>query len=148
MREPLSNILRYFRPALKVVLTNASRCLWLVIVAVLIEGCMVGPDYSRPPVPKQEGWQAVESAAALQPEDVRWWRDLKDPLLVDCVEKGISGNQNIKEAEARVCEARALRGVAVASLLPQVTGDPLFNRSQASNSAGIIRNCPRICWAG
>jgi NodT family efflux transporter outer membrane factor (OMF) lipoprotein len=128
MRDPLANILR---------------CIWLVIVAVLIEGCMVGPDYSRPAVPQQKGWQAVEGAAALQPEDVRWWLDLKDPQLVNYIEKGISGNQNIKEAEARICEARALRGVAAASLLPQVEGNPLLNRSQTSNTAGIISELPQ-----
>ncbi len=119
------------------------RCILPLIIAVLIVGCMVGPDYSRPPVPQQNGWQAAEGSAALQPEDVRWWLGLKDPQLVDCIEKGISGNQNIKEAEARVCEARALRGVAVASLLPQVTGNPLFNQSQSSNTAGIISELPK-----
>ena len=119
------------------------RCILPLIIAVLIVGCMVGPDYSRSPVPQQNGWQAAEGSAALQPEDVRWWLGLKDPQLVDCIEKGISGNQNIKEAEARVCEARALRGVAVASLLPQVTGNPLFNQSQSSNTAGIISELPK-----
>jgi NodT family efflux transporter outer membrane factor (OMF) lipoprotein len=104
---------------------------------------MVGPDYSRPPVPQQNGWQAVKGAAELQPEDVRWWRDLKDEQLVNYVEKGISGNQNIKEAEARVREARALRGVAAAGLLPQVDSSALYNRSLTSNTAGIISQLPK-----
>jgi NodT family efflux transporter outer membrane factor (OMF) lipoprotein len=104
---------------------------------------MVGPDYSRPPVPQQNGWQAVKGAAAQPAEDVRWWRDLKDPQLVNCIEKGVSGNQNIKEAEARVREARALRGVAAASLLPQVDGSALYNRSMTSSTAGIISQLPK-----
>ena len=92
---------------------------------------------------QQNGWQAVKRRRRMQPEDVRWWRSLNDPQLVNCIEKGISGNQNIKEAEARVCEARALRGVAVASLLPQVTGAALFNRSRTSDTAGIISELPQ-----
>jgi NodT family efflux transporter outer membrane factor (OMF) lipoprotein len=104
---------------------------------------MVGPEYSRQPVPQRNGWQTVKGAVALQPEDVRWWRSLNDPQLVNYIEKGISGNQNIKEAQARVCEARALRGVAVASLLPQVSGSALYNRSLTSSTAGIISELPQ-----
>ncbi len=123
-------------------LVSIMRCVCPLIIALLIQGCMVGPEYSRPPVPQQNGWQAAKGAAALQPEDVRWWRDLKDPQLVNCIERGISGNQNIKEAEARVRQARALRGVAAASLLPQVSGGALYNRSLASSTAGIISELP------
>ena len=128
MRDPLAGITRY---------------VWPLIISVLIQGCMVGPDYSRPPVPQQNGWQAVKGAEAQQPEDVHWWRSLNDPQLVNYIEKGISGNQNIKEAQARVCEARALRGVAVASLLPQVSGSALYNRSLTSDTAGIISELPK-----
>lgn len=124
-------------------LANIARCVWPLIIAALIYGCMVGPDYHRPPVPQQNGWQAVKGAGAQQAEDVRWWRDLKDPQLVNCIEKGVSENQNIKEAEARVREARALRGVAAASLLPQVDGSGLYNRSMTSSTAGIISQLPK-----
>ena len=118
------------------------RYVWPLIMAVLVHGCMVGPDYTRPPVPQQTGWQAAKGSAAVQPEDVHWWRDLKDPQLVDCIEKGISGNQNLKAAEASVREARALRGVAAASLLPQVDGSAVYNRSLTSRTAGIIGELP------
>jgi NodT family efflux transporter outer membrane factor (OMF) lipoprotein len=124
-------------------LARITRYIWPLILLVLIQGCMVGPDYSRPPVPQQNGWQTEKGAEPQQPEDVRWWRNLKDPQLVNYIEKGISGNQNIKEARARVCEARALRGVAVASLLPQVSGTALFNRSLTSDTAGIISELPQ-----
>ena len=50
MRDPLASI---------------TRCVWPLIIAALIYGCMVGPDYSRPPVPQQNGWQAAKGAAAL-----------------------------------------------------------------------------------
>jgi len=116
---------------------------WPLIIAVLIQGCMVGPNYSRPPVPQQNGWQEKKGAAPLQPEDVRWWRSLNDPQLLKYIEQAISGNQNIKEAQARVREARALRGVAVASLLPHVDGSALYNRSLTSSTAGIISELPK-----
>jgi len=122
---------------------SITRCVWPLIIVALSYGCMVGPDYSRPPVPQQNGWQAAQGAVEKQPEDVRWWRGLNDPLLVKYIELAISGNQNIKEAVARVREARALRGVAVASLLPQVDGSALYNRSVTSSTAGIISQLPK-----
>jgi NodT family efflux transporter outer membrane factor (OMF) lipoprotein len=124
-------------------LLSITRCVWPLIITVLITGCMVGPDYSRPSVPQQDGWQAAKGAAAVEPEAVRWWRDLKDPQLVNTIEKGITGNQNIKEAQARVREARALRGVAAATLLPQVDGSAVYNRSLTSSTAGIISQLPQ-----
>ena len=128
MRDLLASIARYVCPP---------------VIAVLISGCMVGPDYTPPSVPRQSGWQTVQGAAALEPGDVRWWRELKDPELVCCIEKGISGNQNIKEAQARVREARGLRGVAAAGLLPQVDSSALYNRSLTSDTAGIISQLPK-----
>ncbi len=40
-------------------------------------------------------------------------------------------------------EARALRGVAAASLLPQVDSSALYNRSRTSSTAGIISQLPK-----
>ncbi len=124
-------------------LAGTMKSVWPLIATVLFYGCTVGPDYSRPPVPQQNGWQAVKGAAPIQPEDVRWWRDLKDPQLVQYIEQAIAGNQNIKEAQARVREARALRGVAAASLLPQVDGGAVYNNSMTSSTAGLISELPK-----
>ena len=127
MRNPLASLAGY---------------VWPLIIAALSQGCMVGPDYSRPSVARQDGWQTVQGAAALEPGQVRWWLELKDPQLVSCIEKGISGNQNIKEAEARIREARGLRGVAAAALLPQVDSSALYNRLRYSGTSGIIGQLP------
>jgi NodT family efflux transporter outer membrane factor (OMF) lipoprotein len=114
----------------------------VLLIAFLIQGCMVGPDYTHPCVPLQAGWQQAKGVIPGQPEDVRWWRDLNDPQLVNCIEKGISNNQTIKEAEARIREARALRGGAAASLLPQVNGNALYQRTRISPTAGLIDQLP------
>jgi NodT family efflux transporter outer membrane factor (OMF) lipoprotein len=123
--------------------SNITACLWPLITAVLLQGCMVGPNFKQPNVPMQNGWQQTKGAAAVEPQDVRWWNDLNDPQLVSCIDKTISGNQNIKEAEARVREARALRGVAAASLMPQVSGSALYDRTRVSPTAGLINQLPQ-----
>jgi NodT family efflux transporter outer membrane factor (OMF) lipoprotein len=56
---------------------------------------------------------------------------------------GVSGNENLKEAEARVREARALCGVASAAFFPQVDSGASFARSHTSENAGIISQLPQ-----
>jgi NodT family efflux transporter outer membrane factor (OMF) lipoprotein len=124
-------------------LGGAVRRGWVLILALLNAGCVVGPNYSRPAVPLEKNWQPTRSAAMLEPRDVRWWRRLQDPQLVKCIGMGISGNQNLKEAEARVREARALRGVAVGALLPRADLGALFSRSHTSENAGLISQLPQ-----
>ena len=118
--------------------STVAGSMWLLICMLLAPGCSVGPDYTRPSTPQQDAFQKTEGAVPLQPEEVRWWRSLNDPQLVIYIEKGISGNQNLKEAEAHVREARALRGVAAASLMPQSGAGAGANHSRLSGTAGIV----------
>ena len=93
-------------------------------VAVLMGGCMVGPDYTRPPavvVPpaSKEGWKVA------QPQDDAlrgdWWKIFADPQL-DALEARVSiSNQNLAQAEAVYREASALVREARAALFPTVT---------------------------
>ena len=108
---------------------------WLLILVLLVPGCTVGPDYIRPSTPHQEAFQEAEGTAPLRPDEVRWWQNLNDPQLVTFIEKGISENQTLKEAEAHVREARALRGVAAANLMPQADAGAGYNHSRLSGTA-------------
>lgn len=63
---------------------------------------------------------ASEAAAASPAELVQWWRQLNDPLLTTLIERALAENREVREAIARVKEARALQGVADARAYPQV----------------------------
>jgi outer membrane protein TolC len=103
---------------------------------------MVGPDYVRPEAPEQKAFQAARGASALEPGEVQWWRNLNDPQLVKYIERGLAENQTIKEAQAHVREARALRGVAAASLMPRVGAGAQYTPSRLSGTAGIVGQFP------
>lgn len=113
----------------------------LGLLGVLAQGCMVGPSYTRPSVPQQESWHPTEAAAA-KPVDGAWWRGLNDPLLVKYIETGLSQNQDLEAAQARIREARALRGVAAAVLLPEVSSSAAYSRSRISENAGLAAQAP------
>lgn len=66
----------------------------------------------------------------------RWWTVLDDPILSDLIERARAGNLDLRQAEARVREARAQRGIAKADLLPTVGASASASRTVASKQAG------------
>lgn len=105
----------------------------------LLAGCMVGPDYKRPPAPvpadyKEDGWKPAEPKDAVQRGD--WWSIYNDPVL-DALEKQIDiSNQNLKAAEAAYDEARAVVAEGEAGLFPALSLTGSATRSgQGHNNA-------------
>ena len=67
---------------------------------------------------------------------VEWWNAFNDPTLSSLVEMAVRANLDLRQAEARIRQARAARGVAGAPLLPQVDASALYQRSQGSSEVG------------
>jgi NodT family efflux transporter outer membrane factor (OMF) lipoprotein len=93
-------------------------------LALLLGGCLVGPDYHRPPVPTPSqykelpGW-TVAAPAADQPKG-DWWTAFNDPLL-DELEPTVSvSNQTVRQDYANYQEALAEVQVARSALFPTV----------------------------
>lgn len=109
-------------------------------LALMLSGCMVGPDYHRPqvPVPTQfkelPGWsQATPSAEAPKGD---WWTYFNDPLLNQLEPMVSVSNQTVREDYANYQEALAEVKVARAALFPTigVTGS---GTKQRTNSSGL-----------
>jgi NodT family efflux transporter outer membrane factor (OMF) lipoprotein len=91
---------------------------------LLLEGCLVGPNYHRPPVPtptqykELDGW-TVAAPAADQPKG-DWWTAFNDPLL-DELEPMVSvSNQTVRQDYANYQEALAEVQVARSALFPTI----------------------------
>jgi NodT family efflux transporter outer membrane factor (OMF) lipoprotein len=112
----------------------------VVPVALALSGCLVGPDYAVPELPPVGDWQVPleGGASATDPGDAlaRWWLVLGDPLLSELVERAGAGNLALREAEARVRQARAQRSGARASLFPEVGVGGSTNQSHSAGQAG------------
>lgn len=91
-------------------------------VFLLLTSCTVGPDYRRPELRTPPAWNAAADGSDGDPsaELASWWARFGDPLLSDLIERAVRANLDLRIAEARVREARALRGVAGAALWPQL----------------------------
>lgn len=93
------------------------------LVAFLVAGCAVGPDYRNPPeVSVGDGWTLPVTSDAPDPALATWWQSLGDPTLTQLVERALSGNIDARIAVARIAEARALLAATSARSLPTVTG--------------------------
>ena len=118
-----------------------SAILTMTATLLAFNGCaMVGPDYSRvePNAPGQ--WHTERenglSNGRITPETLAsWWTVLKDPLLTSLEERAVRGNLSLKEAEARVREARALRGISQAGLLPSLDAGGSTTRTRYSENS-------------
>ncbi len=101
----------------------------VVIAALTVSGCMVGPNYHPPQTTVPTEWAGVAITppyqlvvATEQPADLtQWWQKFKDPTLTALVEEAIKTNLDLQIAEAQLRQARALRGVVAGGLWPSVT---------------------------
>lgn len=85
----------------------------------LLAACAAGPDYRAPQSPVNEP-AFVMSASATEPAEA-FWRGFADPVLDALIADAVSANADVRLAQARLREARALAGEADANRLPSLT---------------------------
>jgi multidrug efflux system outer membrane protein len=85
---------------------------------VLMSGCAIGPNYTRPSVaePPMFRGQAMAEAASLA--DAPWWDVFQDPGLKALIQEALQNNYDVAIAAARVQQARASLRVARSDLYP------------------------------
>lgn len=116
-------------------------------IALLLGGCMVGPDYHRPmvnvPAAYHElpGWTPAEPAAAEGPKGA-WWTGFNDPLLDQLEPLVAVSNQTVRQDYANYEEAVAEVKVARSGLFPTVgiTGSGTRQRTATVNTSAISGN--------
>ena len=94
----------------------------ITIATVLLSGCAVGPNYSRPTVKTPQAFRAPEAlppqqAASLA--DLKWFEVFKDEELQRLIRTALEQNYDLRDAAARVEEARANLGITRSQQLPQ-----------------------------
>ena len=124
---------------------------FVAVVALLVAGCMVGPDYSRPPVLVPDNYRfAVAPATAESIADLPWFEVFRDPVLQELVREALENNYELRIAAARVEEARAQIGIARSFLFPQINFNGGGSAQQVSRatdppeSFGANRNFQNI----
>jgi multidrug efflux system outer membrane protein len=103
--------------------------------ALLLAGCMTGPDYVRPDVDVPGAWR-VEVADARDLADTLWWEQLGDPVLNDLVVTALEENLDVRIAAARVEEFAGRLRSARAPLFPQIGYQGDGGRQRVTEDSG------------
>src|SRR5437870_3684535 len=113
------------------------RCVALAVlsaVGVIAGGCMVGPNYARPAVEQPGRFKSQADSEAAPPVAPDWWRLYREPELDRLVAAANASNQSLRQAVARVDQARALARVAGSFLYPTVAANPTYQRLRSSGT--------------
>jgi outer membrane protein, multidrug efflux system len=68
-------------------------------VALLLSGCMVGPNYHKPSVPVAPAFQEPATPAPVGPNGIAygdWWKVFHDPMLDNLETQADAANKDIK----------------------------------------------------
>jgi len=99
----------------------------VVVSALFLSACLVGPDYERPAIELPSTYIGTQ-AEAESLADLQWWELFEDPQLQALVVLAIEQNRDLRSAIARVDEVRARYGVVRADQFPSVDGSASGSR--------------------
>jgi NodT family efflux transporter outer membrane factor (OMF) lipoprotein len=110
--------------------SKSSGLIGLLLIAVLLAGCAVGPDYQKPVFDLPAKWGRAKTTQAPGPANLaEWWRRLNDPLLNELVREAVAGNLDVATAKGKIREARASYRQARGAMFPSLTGSASITRS-------------------
>jgi NodT family efflux transporter outer membrane factor (OMF) lipoprotein len=104
----------------------------LVVSAVVLAGCAVGPNYQRPKIdapPQFRDEQPTPQSVA----DAKWFDLFKDGRLTELVKTALAQNYDMRIASARVLEARAQLGIVRADQFPNLTASASLTATRPSS---------------
>ena len=98
-------------------------CICLVL-GLLLAGCLLGPNYKRPPVEAPGAYRGDSDASMAASEalgDEKWWDVFQDPVLQQLIRTAIEQNYDLRIAASRVLQAQAQVGITRANQFPTVS---------------------------
>jgi len=73
----------------------------VILAALFLAGCVLGPDYERPKVDSPDAWRVAYREAA-DVANMKWWEQFGDPVLNQLIDTALAENRDVRVAAARV----------------------------------------------
>lgn len=109
-----------------------------LLIALLVSGCMVGPDYKRPAAVVPTEFRAVSPEAAKTEAaslgDQKWWEVFRDDQLQSLIRTAIQQNYDARIAATRVLQAQAQLGITRSNQFPSVSAGADLSAQRTSKS--------------
>ena len=107
-----------------------------ILASGVLAGCVVGPNYHRPPVQAPTAYKTEGPWRVAVPKDSipkgAWWEIFNDAELNNYEQQLLNANQSLAAAKDRLSEARSLARVATAGYFPNLSADPNASRQRYS----------------
>jgi multidrug efflux system outer membrane protein len=100
------------------------RAFTFLTFALLLAGCMVGPNYKRPAVDAPGVYRGDRQSSIASSEsmgDEKWWEVFQDPVLQQLIRTAFEQNYDLRIAASRVLQAQAQLGITRANQFPTVS---------------------------
>lgn len=115
-----------------------------LLLASLLAGCTVGPDWHVPRFFSPTSWFAARpkpvapiSETVPAPIDPAWWRLFQDPELTSLEARVAAANLSVRIAGIRLAESRTQRQITGADQFPQLNGSASYTREKPSKK-GVL----------
>lgn len=113
------------------------RLLLVILNTILLFGCMIGPNYSRPIVKTPDNYR-YESKDAVDTANTAWWEQFHDPNLNKLINEALANNKNVKIAAANIEQAAGVLIQTRSPLFPQLSYSGSATRERSSESGGSL----------
>jgi multidrug efflux system outer membrane protein len=119
-----------------------AKAAWTLVLmaALMLSGCTVGPNYHRPVVQTPTAFHDPSESQQAQAQvasfgDLPWWQVFHDPYLQELIRTALKQNYDLQLAVERVTAARAQVGIVRSNEFPQVSLDPNFSGGKTDQNA-------------
>lgn len=101
-----------------------------LLIAALLAGCSLAPQYKRPDAPVADAWPTTASSKSNDTALLGWREFFPDQRLQVLIHTALENNRDLRVAALRIDEARALYGVQSADLLPNLNVNAAESRAR------------------
>jgi len=113
---------------------------------LMLAGCKVGPEYTRPSVPVAPAWKEQPPWRVASPQDSipkgNWWTIFGDDELNRYEDQAVKANQTIEAARFQLEEARASARITQSGLFPQLSAGVTAQRTRTSQNQPTASGVP------
>jgi multidrug efflux system outer membrane protein len=108
-----------------------SKAILSLLIAVVLTGCAIGPDYKRPSINTPAAWR-VEEKEAQDKANTAWWHQFEDDVLNGLIDEALKQNNDLRIATSRVDEYVGRFWVGRSGLFPQIGAYGYATQDRAS----------------
>src|SRR5580698_841902 len=107
------------------------------LAAVSVAGCAVGPNYHPPKTQTPANWSETQFGGTtnIVMPVIAWWKTFNDSELNSLITRAVATNHDLRIADGRLRQARALRSGVAADLGPVINGSAGYTDARQSRNS-------------